>query len=299
MPPNGGRALFGTLQPQLSEPDLMIVNLEGTYSTAGPSKCDGSTSGTCFAFQAPPSYAKALAWAGVDLVNLANNHSMDYLQRGLDQTKQALSDAKVAYTGMPDQITTVTVRGLRVATLGFAPYSWSAPLNDHQKAAELVRKAAADADIVVVIMHAGAEGPNETRTPHGTEVCFGENRGDSRAFSHAVIDAGADLVLGSGPHVVRGIERYHNRLIAYSLGNFAGWKNFGLGPTTSLSALLTVQVAHDGSIRGGRWLSLALAPHGVPALDPSNRSLALVRNLSATDFSATYKLDSKGRFTGK
>ena len=61
-PPDGGRALFGSLRPLLSKPDLMMANLEGTYSTAGPSKCSGASAGTCFSFQAPPSYAAALAW---------------------------------------------------------------------------------------------------------------------------------------------------------------------------------------------------------------------------------------------
>src|SRR5664280_2644531 len=79
MPPDGGRALFGSLRPLLSKPDLMIANLEGTYSTAGPSKCSGESAANCYAFQAPPSYAEALAWSGIDLVNIANNHSMDYL----------------------------------------------------------------------------------------------------------------------------------------------------------------------------------------------------------------------------
>ncbi len=89
MPPDGGRALFGSLRPLLSKPDLMIANLEGTYSTAGPSKCGASTT-NCYAFQAPPSYAAALAWSGIDLVNMANNHSMDYLARGFAQTQAAL-----------------------------------------------------------------------------------------------------------------------------------------------------------------------------------------------------------------
>ena len=95
LPPDGGRALFGSLRPLLSKPDLMIANLEGTYSTAGPSKCGASTA-NCYAFQAPPSYAAALAWSGIDLVNMANNHSMDYLARGFAQTQAALKKAGAA-----------------------------------------------------------------------------------------------------------------------------------------------------------------------------------------------------------
>ena len=298
-PPDGGRALFGSLRPLLSKPDLMIANLEGTYSTAGPSKCSGASAGTCFSFQAPPSYAAALAWSGIDLVNMANNHSMDYLTRGFLQTQAALKKVGVAYAGPPNTVTIMHVRGLRVAVMGFSPYPWSAPLNDIPAAARLVRRAAAEADIVIVLMHAGAEGANEIHTPYGSETAYGEDRGNVRAFSHAMIDAGADLVLGSGPHVIRGIERYRNHLIAYSLGNFAGWHNFGLGGNLSLSGLLTVRIDGSGRILGGRWTSLYVGQPGVPGLDGSNTSAHLVSSLSAADFAHTYRLDAKGNFAGQ
>ncbi len=298
LPPDGGRALFDSLRPMLSKPDLMIANLEGTYSTPGPSKCAGSSSGTCFSFQAPPSYAKALAWSGIDLVNVANNHSNDYLTRGFQQTQQALKKVGVAYAGLPNKVTIVNVRGVRVAVMGFSPYPWSAPLNDIPVAAKLVRRAAAEADVVIVLMHAGAEGADKIHTPYGPEYAFGEDRGNVRAFAHAMVNAGADLVLGSGPHVIRGIERYENHLIAYSLGDFAGWHNFGTGGNLSLSGLLTIKIDATGRILGGRWLSLYLTPSGMPAVDRSNASLKLVRSLSASDFPLTYRLDSKGHFTG-
>jgi len=294
--PDGGRALFGTMPALLRKPDLMIANLEGTYSTAGPSKSAGSSSGTSFSFQAPPSYASALSWSGIDLVNMANNHAMDYLQRGYDQTQAALRRAHVAYTGAPDTITTVRVRGVRVAVMGFSPYPWSAPLNDIPSAAALVRRAAGEADVVIVLMHAGAEGADQTHTPTGDQTYLGEDRGDVRAFAHAMVAAGADLVLGSGPHVIRGIERYHARLIAYSLGNFAGWHNFGLGGDLSLSGLLTVRVTQTGRVVGGRWLALQLVSPGVPTVDGSGQSLQLVRSLSADDFAHTFRFDSRGSF---
>jgi hypothetical protein len=295
--PDGGRALFGGMPALLRKPDLIIANLEGTYSTAGPSKSSGSSSGTSFSFQAPPSYASALAWSGIDLVNMANNHAMDYLERGYEQTQAALRSVHVAYAGAPDAITIVKVKGVRVAVIGCSPYPWSAPLNDIPKAAALVRRAAAEADVVIVLMHAGAEGADQVHTPQGTQYYLGEDRGDVRAFAHAMVAAGADLVLGSGPHVIRGIERYHDRLIAYSLGNFAGWHNFGLGGDLSLSGLLTVKVTQTGRIVGGRWLALHLVAPGVPAVDASAQSLALVRSLSASDFAHTFRFDADGFFT--
>ncbi len=297
LPPDGGRALFARMREQLRAPDLMIANLEGTYSEGGPSKCDDSDSKVCFAFQAPPSYAKALPWAGIDLVSLANNHTNDYFASGLEQTKTALERNDVKYTGLPGQVTVVRVDGVKVAVLGFSPYSWNQSLLDTPAAEALVRRAAKKADVVVALIHAGAEGADETHTPEGTEYAYGENRGDSRAFARAVVDAGADLVLGSGPHVIRGIERYRGKLIAYSLGNFAAWSTFGTGGTLGLSGLLTIRVDDEGRIRGGRWLSLRLEPRGVPELDPSHAAVRLVRRLSAEDFAKTFRMDAKGNIT--
>ncbi|HET6494538.1 MAG TPA: CapA family protein [Thermoleophilia bacterium] len=298
LPPDRGRALFASMRDELRAPDLMIANLEGTFSEGGPSKC-GQDSTNCYAFQAPLANAPALNWAGIDMVSLANNHTYDFFERGMTQTTGALEANGIEYTGLPKQITVVKIDGVRVATVGFSPYPWNANLNDIPAAQELVRRAAADADVVVVLMHAGAEGAGEAHTPQGAETAYGENRGDSRAFAHAVVDAGADLVLGSGPHVIRGIERYENRLIAYSLGNFAGWDNFGLSGNLGLSGLLTVKVDAKGRIHGGRWLSLRLAEPGVPKTDPGHTSAHMVSDLSTQDFAKTYDIDATGHFTAR
>jgi hypothetical protein len=295
LPPDNGRALFASTRELLSAPDLMIANLEGTYSTGGPSKCDGRDSSACFAFQAPPGSAEALSWAGVDLVSLANNHSHDYLRRGLEQTQTALEQNGIAYTGLVDQIAITEVNGIRVAAVGFSPYSWNASLLDIPAASRLVREAAEQADLVVVLMHAGAEGSDKIRTPEGAEYAYGEYRGHTRDFARAVVDAGADLVLGAGPHVPRGIERYQGKLIAYSLGNFAGWGNFRTSGNLGVSGLLTVTLDRNGTILGGRWNSLRLDKNGVPSPDPEHSGAHLVRELSREDFEDTFPMDEDGR----
>ena len=284
LPPNGGRGSLAGVAKSLRLGDLTWGNLEETLSTGGTSKCAGSTSSACFAFQAPPSYARLLSAAGFDLMNLANNHANDFGPSGLRQTHAALKRARIAWTGSPGQITILRREGVRVAFVGFAPYPWSSSLTNVSAARRLVRKAAARADLVLVAIHAGAEGADALHVPHGTEYSFGENRGDSRRFTHAVIDAGADLVVGSGPHVIRGVEWYHGRLIVYSTGNFAGYHNFGLGGTLSLSAIVRVTLRPDGSFVKGRWLSVRLVDPGLPRLDSSKASLHLVGLLSKQDF---------------
>lgn len=298
-PGHGGRDLFAKVRRQLQQPDLMIVNLEGTYATEGrPTKCDGSTSGSCFTFRAPPSYAKALPWAGIDAVSVANNHTYDYKARGLAQTQAQLKANKIAYTGMAGQITVRRVKGIRVALIGFSPYSRNNNVNDIANAQRLVKRAAKKADVVVVVAHLGAEGVDKRHTPKTAEYAYGERRGNPRAFAHAVVKAGADLVLGSGPHVLRGIEKYRGRLIAYSLGNFAG-KNFNTRGLGGVSGILTVELTKKGTIEGGWFTSVIIgAVSGVPAVDRQNRGLRLVRSLSRQDFTRTFALNAHtGRFT--
>jgi hypothetical protein len=291
MPPQGGRALFAKVRALLEVPDIMVGNLEGTFGNGGKSK-EGT--GAVFSFQAPPSYAAALPWAGFDLVNLANNHAHDFLEAGMASTQRALKAVGVAYTGLPGQISVVESQGVRVAFIGVSPYRWNQSLADIPGTAKLIRRARGQADVVIVLMHAGAEGSDKTHTPSGAEHAYGEFRGSPRAFAHAMIDAGASAVLGSGPHVVRGIERYKGRLIAYSLGNFAGWGNFGTSGTLGLSGLLTIRVDRAGDVLGGRWLSLKLAGTGAPAVDPKGRSLTLVRKLSRQDFTDPWPISSNG-----
>jgi poly-gamma-glutamate capsule biosynthesis protein CapA/YwtB (metallophosphatase superfamily) len=282
---------------QQHEPEVTLGNLEGTLSVGGTSKCAGqSGQGTCFAFQAPPSTAFGLRQLGFGLVNQANNHSLDYGASGRAQTLQALRRAGVAQTGLPGEVTHLKVGGVRVAFLGFAPYSYDGNLLDIPAARARVRRARRTASIVVVIIHAGAEGADQLHTPHGTQYYLGEDRGDARAFAHAVIDAGASLVLGSGPHVIRGIERYRGRPIAYSLGNFVGYHTLGDGGVLSQSAILRVKLGVGGRVLAARWISIRLVD-GLPRPEPSEQSARLVATLSREDFATDhYVIPPDGRF---
>ena len=162
------------------------------------------------------------------------------------------------------QITYLDLPRARVAFLGFAAYAWASPIRDLGAVRALVATAARHANVVVVFMHAGAEGAGHAHTPNRDEQAFGELRGNPRAFAHAAVNAGADLVLGSGPHVLRGVELYHGRLIAYSLGNLAGFHNFALGGRSALSGLLRVRVGPEGSFAAGTFASLRLTGPGLP-----------------------------------
>jgi hypothetical protein len=296
LPPDGGRSFFDSVETDLAG-DIVLGNLEGTLSVGGGSKC-GAGSTNCYAFQTPPSYAAWLKKAGFTVMNLANNHAYDYGPSGQAQTLAALQKQHLATTGRPGEITYQQVGDIKVAILGFAPYKWAQSLTNIPAARRLVKKAAANADVVIVTMHAGAEGSSHTRVMRGTEMFLGENRGNSRAFTHAVVDAGADLVVGSGPHVLRGMEWYRGHLIAYSLGNFAGYKVFSLGGPLSISGILRVTLRGNGAFDSATLVPTRMVGGGFPAIDPTESAHGIVRTLSRLDFgSHAVKVSSNGGLT--
>jgi len=284
LPPDGGRGFFSDVAADLPA-DIVLGNLEGTLTTATASKCSPSST-DCFSFRTPPSYARWLQRAGFTMLNLANNHAFDFGKRGLQDTIGALDERGLAHTGRPGQVTTTTVGEIRVAVLGFAAYPWANSLSDLPAVRKLVARAARTADLVVVTAHMGAEGTDKQHVRRGTERYLGEDRGDPVRFARAAIDAGADLVVGHGPHVLRGMEWYKGRLIAYSLGNFGGYKVFSLGGPLSVSGILRVTLRGDGRFEAGILVPTRLNDAGVPRLDPSEQAHAIVRSLSKADFGA-------------
>jgi capsule synthesis protein PGA_cap len=215
---------------------------------------------------------------------MANNHSHDFGETGLRQTRGALRRAGVAHTGLRGEVRIRRVGGTRVAFLGFAPYPWTGSLLDIRAARRQVVRARRRARIVVVLVHAGAEGAGALHVPLGPETAFGENRGETRRFAHAVVAAGADAVLGSGPHVLRGLECYRRRLIAYSLGDFAGFHTLSTAGVLGLSGVLRLTVKPGGALLGARLTPVRLTRAGLPHRDRSRASIGLVRRFSRQDF---------------
>jgi capsule synthesis protein PGA_cap len=288
LPARNGDGFFDSVADGLKS-DFVMGNLEQPLTgDTGTSKCGSPPRANCFAFRSPPAYAKHLKEAGFQLLNTANNHSKDYGTQGYQNTVRALEDAGLKHTGAQDEITVVEVKGVKVAVVGFSPYAGANNLNNLAAARDVVKRAADQADLVVVQVHMGAEGSDKTHVKPGSELFFGENRGDPKAFSHAVVDAGADVVIGHGPHVLRGMEFYKDRLIAYSLGNFAGGgKTLSSTGVLKYGAILHVSLRPDGSWAGGKVVSTYLNAAGVPTADENGKSRDLIADLSADDFGGT------------
>jgi hypothetical protein len=281
LPPDPGSYFSAVSSLLRGHAQIVFGNLEGTLTTATASKC-GTDTANCFAFRAPPAYAADLRHAGFTVMNNANNHSYDFGAAGQGQTVSALHSAGIAQTGLPGQITVVRVRGVRVAFVAFAPYSDTASLLDLPAAKALIQRARLQADLVVMYMHAGAEGSDADHVTGQEETYVGEDRGNPQAFAHMAVDAGADLVIASGPHVVRGMEFYHRRVIAYSLGNFAGYANFGLGGLLSTSCILHVTLRSNGAFVSARIIPTELVDQGQPA--PGGDAVGVIAQLSRDDF---------------
>lgn len=286
LPPDDGAHLLDAVAPLLGDADLTFANMEGPLCDSGTSaKC--RKGGNCFAFRTPTAYAKYVQAAGVDLASTANNHSGDFGEACRRETEAALDAHHVAWSGPPGSVARVTFKGKKVAMLGFHTSGSCNDVNDLAAAKKLVQAVRGQSDLVIVSFHGGAEGTNATRVKTGVERYLGENRGDLRAFTHGVIDAGADLVIGHGPHVVRGMEVYKDRLIAYSLGNFATYGRFDLSGALGFTVMLEVSLAEDGRFVGGKLISTKQEGKGVPVPDDTARGAKLVRSLTLADFPKT------------
>lgn len=275
------------LQPIRSALEAPIVfgNLEGTITDANASKCSSSAS-QCYAFHVPTSYASVYRAAGFTVLNSANNHSHDFGQQGALDTSKALAAADITQAGLPGQIGVASDGAVKVAFVDFAPYYSTNDLLDFPAAARLIAQAKQLASVVVVYMHAGAEGESADHVTRRSETYVGENRGNPYDFAHAAITDGADLVIASGPHVLRGMEWFKGHLIAYSLGNFANYFDFSASGDLALSAILHVTLDSTGAFVGADFTSVRLASSGQPFVDPTRASAQFVNQLSRQDFGA-------------
>src|SRR5664280_1888185 len=277
-------AYLAPIKAALAAP-IVFGNLEGTMTSATTSKC-APTSTECYAFHVPTTYAAVYRAAGFTVLNAANNHSHDFGAQGAADTTAALRAVGIAQAGLPGQIGVVREGTTRVAFVDFAPYSNTNDLLNFTAAAQLIAQAKRIATVVVVYMHAGAEGSDANHVTRTSEFYVGEDRGNPYAFAHAAIDDGADLVLASGPHVLRAMEWYRGHLIAYSLGDFANYENFAAQGVLRLSAILHVTLSSTGSYLSGHFTSVLLSPSGQPSADPTDAAAAFVNGLSVADFGA-------------
>ena len=286
LPPEDGEGIFSAVVEELWDGDLVLGNLEGPLSDdALPVKCRGSVTGNCFEFVTPTRYADHLTGAGFNVMNIANNHILDCGTSGAESTISTLRGTGIEPAG-GDTIAYWEIHGKSIAVAGFSykALPFVSSILDIPGAMGIVKELKAGNDIVVVSFHGGAEGKSATHIPGGNEMFLGENRGNVIKFARAVVDAGADIVIGHGPHVVRAMEIYKGKLIVYSLGNFLTYGMFNLKGPSGTSIILKAKLdGATGNFIEGRLIPVKLQNGGIPEIDPSGDAIRLIKDLTATD----------------
>jgi hypothetical protein len=287
LPADSGRMLFAGVD-SLLRGHLVIGNFEGVLSDTGESAKCREASTACYAFATPSWLAPRLVEAGFTHLNLANNHANDYGLEARLHTQQVFDSLGLRWYGPLEQIVIQPVwvgeTPVVVGLIGFATYPFAYNLLDLERSRTVVDSIRRYVDLLVVTFHGGREGAEATRVPRGPETMAGEPRGDLRRWSHAVIDAGADAVVGHGPHVLRGVEFHRGKPVFYSLGNFATYRGFNLESPRDLTAVLRLDLHPSGAFAAARLVSLRQLPLQGPVPDSTGAALRLVRQVTRRDF---------------
>ncbi|HUQ03831.1 MAG TPA: CapA family protein, partial [Kofleriaceae bacterium] len=235
---------FEGVKALLQAADLTMVNLETPVMATPPPT---SSWGTRMRFVATPKRLATLVDAGVDVVSLANNHWYDMRTKGVAETPGHCQTSGLTAIGAATdeprfRIETLHVRGKKIGAIAATTQRngdqrdnepllpFATPRELHELVVPLVTKAAGDHDLVMVVMHWGVEYAD---APSKWQI----------DAAHGFVDAGADLVIGSHPHVLQGVERYKGGVIAYSLGNFLFDNTV---PVPRQTGVLTVTVDDEG-----------------------------------------------------
>lgn len=266
--------------------DVVFGNLEGCFLNSGnSSKCKGINPNNCYAFRMPDRYAGIFKKAGFNVLSVANNHVGDFDGRGRLNTARVLDSLQINYAGQLQKPSAFfTVDSVKYAFAAFAPNENTVDIRKIEEAKSLVASLKQQADIVIVSFHGGAEGAKFEHVTRQTEIFYKENRGNVYAFAHAVIDAGADVVLGHGPHVTRAVEVYKNKFIAYSLGNFCTYGMFSLKGPNGIAPLLQIKLNSKGDFLYADVVSVKQDKVRRLTLDQSNAAFEKIKYLTDIDF---------------
>ncbi|MEJ5993599.1 CapA family protein [Pedobacter sp. Du54] len=266
--------------------DVVFGNLEGCFLNSGNSnKCKGVNPNSCYAFRMPDRYAAIFKKAGFNVLSVANNHVGDFDSQGRKNTAKILDSLQINYAGQLDKPFAIFEKdNMRYAFCAFAPNENTVSIKNIDSAKMLVSALKKQVDIVIVSFHGGGEGASFEHVTRKTEIFYKENRGNVYAFSHGVIDAGADVVLGHGPHVTRAVEVYKNKFIAYSLGNFCTYGMFSLKGSNGFAPLLQLKLNGKGDFVSANVISVKQDKINRLQIDSTFAAFKRMKYLTEVDF---------------
>lgn len=299
--PQDGAELLTEATPILNKADVAFGNLEGVLLDDGPTTKRCSDPSKCYAFRSPNRYVNHFKNAGFDVLSIANNHIGDFGTKGKENTMKLLSENSIKYAGLVEQpYDTLFKNGVKYGFCAFSPNNGTIKINNYTKAKQIISYLDSICDVVIVSFHGGAEGAKYSHLTKKTEMFLGENRGNPHQFARIVIDAGADLVLGHGPHVPRAIDIYKGKFIAYSMGNFATYSRFNLRGVNGLAPLLEVKIDKKGDFIEGQIHSFVQQGEGGVQKDLLNKSVTQIKKLTEEDLPETQLFISPlGKITKK
>lgn len=286
LPPKDGSTMLADVNDILQSADITFGNLEGTILNQGGTAKRCGNPKACYVFRSPESYVKHFSKAGFDFLSIANNHSGDFGATGRKKTKALLREEGISYAGLAgtDETAIFTSDGVTYGFCAFAPNSGTCDIRNITRAKQIVSSLEKKADIVIVSFHGGAEGAKNQYVTRQTERYYGENRGNVYKFAHAVIDAGADVVFGHGPHVTRAAELYKNRFIIYSMGNFCTYGRFNLRGPAGFAPIVSLNVNEKGEFVDGKIIPVYQQKTHGPKVDPQKRAINKLIELTKHDF---------------
>ncbi|MEO7989530.1 MAG: CapA family protein [Chryseolinea sp.] len=288
LPPNDGAFLLKEVEPVLKDADVTFGNLEGTLLNDGGTAKTCRDPKVCYVFRTPVVYVQNLLNAGFDMMSLANNHAGDFGETGRRSSIKTLEEAGIKHAGqITHKFTVFEKDSIRYGLVAFAPNSGCVSLNDLEGARKLVLHLDSIVDVVIVSFHGGAEGAQYQNVPRANELFHGENRGDVYKFSHTLIDAGADIVFGHGPHVTRAVEVYKDRFIAYSMGNFCTYRGISVAGINGLAPIIKVYTTNNGKFIQAKITPTYQTYGSGVKIDPQNQVIKKIQELTKKDFPET------------
>ncbi|MEQ6166646.1 CapA family protein [Ekhidna sp. MALMAid0563] len=296
LPGGNGAYLWDEVRPILKHADITFGNLEGTILNDGGEQKECNNPKLCYLFRSPEYIAQNFVESGFDLMSVANNHANDFGETGRKNTQRVLDSLGITHAGSVDQPFSITKIGhLKIGFCAFAPNRGTVSIHQYENIKATIQHLDTLTDIVIASFHAGAEGSKHQHVTREREYYYGEDRGNVYELAHLMIDNGADVVLGHGPHIVRAIEVYKERIIAYSLGNFLTYGRFNLRGLAGEAPILEINTDASGRFLNGKIHALRQSYSHGPRNDLNLSSIKTIQRLSLDDFPENpVTIDDKG-----